>query len=89
MKRELEGRRVVSIIPENGWRFVKTKDGEEYCVAELMFERGRLTELACYCFDEGGTMYTLRLSPEEIEDMSEISHLLKERRGGVYMNVFN
>lgn len=59
MKRGFAGRRVVSVIPENGWRFIKTRDGEEYCVAELMFERGRLIELACYCFDEGGTMHTL------------------------------
>lgn len=89
MKGEVAGKRVVSIIPEHGWRFVKTRDGEEYCVAELMFERGKLTELACFCFDEGGTIFTLHLRPEEIEDMSEISHLLTERRGGVYMYVFN
>jgi hypothetical protein len=89
MKRELVGRRVVSVSPENGWKFVRTRDGEEYCVAELMFDRGRLTELACYSFDEGGTMYTLHLSPEEVQDMSEISHLVDQKRAGVYMYVFN
>lgn len=54
-----------------------------------MFERGRLTELACYSLDEAGTIYTLRLSPDEVEDVSEISHLVVERREGVYMYVFN
>ena len=89
MKRELVGRRVVSVIPENGWKFVRTRDGEEYCVSELMFDRGRLTELSCYCFDEGGTMHTLHISPEEVQDMSEISHLVGQKREGVYMYVFN
>jgi hypothetical protein len=89
MKRRFAGTRVVSVIPGNGWRFVKTRGGEEYCVAELMFERGKLIELACYCFDEVGTMYNLHLRPEEIEDMSEISHIVNERRAGVYMYVFN
>jgi hypothetical protein len=89
MKRGSAEKRVVSVIPGNGWRFVKTRDGEEYCVEELMFERGKLIELACYCFDEDGIMYSLHLRPEEIEDMSEISDLLSERRSGVYMYVFN
>jgi hypothetical protein len=50
MKRGSAIGRVVSVHPGNGWRFVTTKDGEEYCVQLLMFEQGKLTDLACYSF---------------------------------------
>jgi hypothetical protein len=89
MKRGSAVRRVVSVLPGNGWRFVRTKDGEEYCVELLMFEQGKVTELACYCFDEGGGIYPLHPRPEEIDDMSEISDLLGEEKNGAYMYVFS
>ena len=60
----------------NKWRFVRTKGGEAYCVEWLLLVEERLAELDCYRFDEYGGRFSVRLKPEEIQDMDEVSELL-------------
>ncbi|MGA9364964.1 MAG: hypothetical protein WBW16_11430 [Bacteroidota bacterium] len=70
--------RITSFGSEKRWRFVKTKHGIEYCVDQILFQGGELKEVDCHRFEEDGTMFTVQLSPAEIQDLSEISEFLNE-----------
>jgi len=75
-KSRLADTRMIPAFKGNKWRFVRTKRGEQYCVEWLLLTKKQVVELLCYRFDEYGEMFSVRLKPEEVQDMSEISELL-------------
>lgn len=67
---------VIPYSPDNKWRFVRTKQGVEYCVEQLLFKAGNLEELVCYHIDDDGISIFVRLKPQELEDLSEVAEFL-------------